>query len=472
MITNYPILTRLGVAFIDALVTIISFILASYVRNTVRYFYDFGGITDWHDYWIWLIIIILLWRGLLGYQEAYVGQRFTSLKSDILTVFKTVLLGTIILLTIAFFIKSNIPRTFIISFAIVNLFLLILEKSLLHRIISYVRKKGKNRKTVFVVGAGDVAKQFIESVNHYSDWGLNILGIICFHETDLGKELLGYKLLDTVDNMWEYMNNNQVDEVIIALPAKYLGNAEKVIDICDQIGKPVRIVSPFFKNLISKAKTDTIHGLPVIKFTSLERNEFEAALKRLFDIVISLISLLILSPAFAVIALLIKLDSKGPVFYPWRVVGQNNRDFVGYKFRTMIVDADNLKASLTSRNEMEGPVFKIKDDPRITRVGKWLRKYSLDELPQLWSVLKGDMSLVGPRPPSRNEIDRFEFWQRRKISCRPGMTCLWQVNGRNEIRSFDDWCRLDLEYIDNWNLWLDVKILVRTAWVVIRGTGV
>jgi len=405
MITNYPNFTRLSVAFVDALVTMISFILASYARNSVRYLYAFGGVTDWRDYWICIMIIILLWRGIMGYQEAYVGQRFTSLKADILIVTKTVLLGTVLILTITFFVKSNIPRTLIISFAMINFFLLTLEKIALHQTINYMRKKGKNQKTALVVGAGDVAGQFIGSVNRYPDWGLNILGIICFYKRDLGKERFGHKLVATVGHIHEYMNHIHVDEVIIALPAKYLGSAEKVIEICDMIGKPVRIVSPFFKNLISKAKTDTIHELPIIKFTSVERNEFEAAIKRLLDIAVSFVLLVTLFPVFAVIALFIKIDSKGPALYPWLVVGQHNCDFVGYKFRTMLVDADKLKTSLVSRNEMEGPVFKIKNDPRITRVGKWLRKYSLDELPQLWSTLKGDMSLVGPRPPSRQEID-------------------------------------------------------------------
>jgi lipopolysaccharide/colanic/teichoic acid biosynthesis glycosyltransferase len=176
-------------------------------------------------------------------------------------------------------------------------------------------------------------------------------------------------------------------------------------------------------------------------------------------------------PLFILIAITIKWTSKGPVLYPWLVVGQNNRDFASYKFRTMIENADKLKDELQNQNEMEGPVFKIKNDPRITRVGQLLRKYSLDELPQLWSVFKGEMSLVGPRPPFRSEIDRCELWQRRKISFKPGMTCLWQVRGRNQISDFNEWCRLDLEYIDNWSLWLDFKILCRTAFVVLKGTG-
>jgi lipopolysaccharide/colanic/teichoic acid biosynthesis glycosyltransferase len=194
--------------------------------------------------------------------------------------------------------------------------------------------------------------------------------------------------------------------------------------------------------------------------------------KRVFDLVVSGILLVLLSPLFLVVAVVIKITTpKLPVFYPWRVVGQKGVEFTGYKFTTMYPDADERKNDLMDQNEMTGPVFKIKNDPRITPLGRILRKFSINELPQLWSVFKGDMSLVGPRPAFRHELERYEFWHKRKLSVRPGITCLWQVRGRNKISNFDDWVRMDLEYIDNWSLWLDFKILARTAWVVIAGTG-
>jgi lipopolysaccharide/colanic/teichoic acid biosynthesis glycosyltransferase len=193
--------------------------------------------------------------------------------------------------------------------------------------------------------------------------------------------------------------------------------------------------------------------------------------KRGIDVVGSLACLLLLSPLLLIVAVLVKGTSPGPVFYAWDVIGRGGRPFRGYKFRTMVANADELKPQLAHLNEMSGPVFKARDDPRITPVGRWLRKYSLDELLQLWSVLKGDMSLVGPRPPGQNEWPHFEDWQRRKVSVTPGITCLWQVSGRNRIRDFDEWVRLDLEYIDHWSLWLDFKILLRTISAVVRGTG-
>jgi lipopolysaccharide/colanic/teichoic acid biosynthesis glycosyltransferase len=194
-------------------------------------------------------------------------------------------------------------------------------------------------------------------------------------------------------------------------------------------------------------------------------------IKRIIDIIISTVLLIILLPIFICIILLVKVTSKGPLIYKWHVIGKDGKPFTGYKFRTMILNADYLKTSLLKSNEMTGPVFKMKYDPRITKVGKFLRKYSLDELPQLWSVLKGEMSLVGPRPAGPKEWSQYEEWQKRKLSVTPGMTCLWQINGRNEVHEFDEWVKMDLEYIDNWNLLLDFKILLKTIPTVLKGTG-
>jgi lipopolysaccharide/colanic/teichoic acid biosynthesis glycosyltransferase len=189
------------------------------------------------------------------------------------------------------------------------------------------------------------------------------------------------------------------------------------------------------------------------------------------DLAVAGVGLLALSPFLAIIALLVLLDSGWPILYAWKVVGRGGRYFTGYKFRTMVRDADRMQIELHARNEMTGPVFKMKNDPRVTRVGRVLRRYSLDELPQLWSVLVGDMSLVGPRPPLQSEYERFLPWQRRKLAVTPGLTCLWQARGRADIPDFDTWVRMDLEYIDTWRLGLDLRILAETMWSVVRGRG-
>ena len=471
MITNYPRLTRLWVALLDVGVTFLAYVLASYFRNFLLYFYEFGSPVHWHDSWDILLAILLVWRGLFGFQEAYTNQRFTSFRTEIVIIFKTVFMGTLIILTFAFLIKSNVPRSLIFIFALVNLVFLWTEKSILYQVIRYLRKQGKNIKRVLVLGAGDVARSFLDSVDRYPDWGLKVLGLICKDELNVGSKRFGYALVGHTANLRELLHLNPIDELVIALPAKYFHALDEVMAICDEEGVPVRIISPLFRNLLSKAKTDMVHGLPIVRFSSVERTDLESILKRGMDLVGSAALLVLLAPIFGLIALLIKLDSEGPVFYQWKVLGLNKRPMVGYKFRTMVVNADEIKEKLMENNEMSGPAFKMKNDPRITWVGKWLRKFSLDELPQLWSVLKGDLSLVGPRPPLQTEVETYEGWHRRKLSVKPGITCLWQVSGRNEINDFDDWMRLDMKYIDEWSLWLDVKILFRTVWVVLKGTG-
>lgn len=198
---------------------------------------------------------------------------------------------------------------------------------------------------------------------------------------------------------------------------------------------------------------------------------WQRVVKRGIDFGAALGGLLVLSPLLVTIAAVSKLTSPGPVLYRWRVVGQGGRPFTGYKFRTMVQNADALKQELLAQNEMHGPVFKMVDDPRITPFGRVLRKFSLDELPQLWSVLKGDMSLVGPRPPLQSEYARFTAYQKTKLAVKPGLTCLWQISGRNDIPDLNEWVRLDLEYIEHWSLWLDFKILLLTVPAVLKGTG-
>ncbi len=193
--------------------------------------------------------------------------------------------------------------------------------------------------------------------------------------------------------------------------------------------------------------------------------------KRAFDVVVSGLLLLLLAPLFLALAAAVKVTSRGPVFYQWQVVGKGGRPFTGYKFRSMCLNADQLKKQLEGLNEMQGPVFKLTNDPRITRLGAWLRRYSVDELPQLYSVLKGDMSLVGPRPPLVTEYARFNEYQKQKLAVKPGITCLWQINGRNEVKDFDEWVKLDLEYIRRWTPSLDLWILLKTAGEVFAGSG-
>jgi exopolysaccharide biosynthesis polyprenyl glycosylphosphotransferase len=282
--------------------------------------------------------------------------------------------------------------------------------------------------------------------------------------------------LGDVRDLGQLLVHQPIHEVVAVQDAGSEAWLWPVIEQCEYFQSTLRLVP---NGLLAFASRDS-HlgfragplGLPEVELRPRHLDNEALFVKRALDIVVSATLLVLLAPLFALIAAAIKLTTpKLPVFYPWRVIGYKGRPFTGYKFTTMVADADDRKADLMHLNEMTGPVFKIKNDPRMTPVGRWLRKFSLNELPQLWSVLKGDMSLVGPRPAGPHELVRYELWQKRKLCVQPGITCLWQVRGRNAITSFDDWVRMDFEYIDNWSLWLDVRILIRTAWTVVGGTG-
>jgi exopolysaccharide biosynthesis polyprenyl glycosylphosphotransferase len=282
--------------------------------------------------------------------------------------------------------------------------------------------------------------------------------------------------LGTVDELGDLLIHRPIHQVVAVLASGSEPWLPKVIEQCEFFRVPLRLVPEALLTRPPHELEMMSHGDPLGLPATVLRPHFVESdalfVKRAVDIGVSGILLVVLSPLFLLIALAIKLTSPElPVFYPWRVVGYKGRRFTGYKFTTMTSDADRRKADLEHLNEMSGPVFKIKADPRITPLGRFLRKYSLNELPQLWSVLKGEMSLVGPRPAYPNELARYELWHKRKLCVQPGITCLWQISGRNRISNFDDWVRMDFEYIDNWSLWLDLKILLRTVGAVVRGSG-
>jgi lipopolysaccharide/colanic/teichoic acid biosynthesis glycosyltransferase len=287
---------------------------------------------------------------------------------------------------------------------------------------------------------------------------------------------VGLTLYGTADDLGELLIHSPIHEVIAIQSSGERDWLRQVIESCDYFRTRLRIVpEALLVGTLRDLRLVFRSGALRLPEVVLEPPHFESdslVVKRLIDIVVSATLLVLLAPLFLLIAVGIKLTTPHlDVFYPWRVIGLKGGPFTGYKFSTMVADADQRKKQLMDRNEMSGPVFKIKDDPRVTPLGRFLRKYSLNELPQLWSVLKGDMSLVGPRPAGPDELERYELWHKRKLSVQPGITCLWQVSGRNRITDFDEWVRLDLEYIDKWSLWLDFRILVRTVWAVLAGTG-
>jgi exopolysaccharide biosynthesis polyprenyl glycosylphosphotransferase len=429
---------------------------------------------------LWLFVIIasgtLLFLEVAGNYGPLLHQSYTRIVVG--STFAP-LAGLSVMALVLFAFKAPAwSRLFVFSFVVLSGLVLALYRVALRLYFSRRQEAGYYAKNVLLVGQpGAVAwmeRYFADSVNraYYRVFGsLQVDSERQEAQTDGTRA----PVLGSPRQLGDLLISRPIHEVIAVHPTAGGTWIEQVIRDCDALGVLLRIVPG---SLLAERRTlRTLYpfeplNLPAVTLAPPHWDSDALFLKRLFDIVVSGLLLLLLVPVFIAIAIAIQIPTpRMSVFYPWRVVGKNGVEFTGYKFTTMQSDADVVKSQLLAYNEMSGPVFKMKDDPRITPLGKFLRKYSLNELPQLWSVLKGDMSLVGPRPAFRHELDRYEFWHKRKLSVRPGITCLWQVRGRNKISNFDDWVRMDLEYIDNWSLWLDVKILARTAWAVVAGTG-
>jgi exopolysaccharide biosynthesis polyprenyl glycosylphosphotransferase len=321
-----------------------------------------------------------------------------------------------------------------------------------------------------IVGTGRRAREFIRAVKLHSNWGLNIVGLIDDEHGIFGKQVEGYRVIGRIQDIPFIVNRLVIDRVIFVVPRLWLHRIEEAILACEEVGVSTSISLDLYNLHIARARQTDFNGFPLLEFETFYAKEWQLFIKRAMDIIISALALIFFSPLMLLVAVGVKLSSKGTVFFKQTRCGMKGRKFTFFKFRSMVVDAEEQKTRLMDRNEMDGPVFKMKRDPRITNFGYFLRKTSIDELPQFLNVIKGDMSIVGPRPPLESEIEHYEIWQRRRLSLKPGITCIWQVSGRNKL-SFDQWMKMDLEYIDNWSLVLDLKIIVKTFFVVLVGYG-
>jgi exopolysaccharide biosynthesis polyprenyl glycosylphosphotransferase len=306
---------------------------------------------------------------------------------------------------------------------------------------------------VGVVGSGRAAHDFARTIQNHGVWGLKLVGIY-------GR-----------DEVRALLEAGGVDELILVVEHEALNEFTETFLLCEELGVTARVVLNFFPHSIARMELHELEGFPLLSFSTTPTNEAVMFIRRILDIVLSGIILLIFGPLLMLpAALLIRLTSKGPILFKQARCGLNGRLFTMYKFRSMVNNAERLRLELETPDNMDGPVFKASMDPRITPIGKLIRRFSIDELPQFFNVLRGDMSIVGPRPPLPQEVAQYERWQRRRLSMKPGITCLWQISGRNEV-SFEDWMKLDLTYIDNWSLLLDLKILLKTVPVVLLGRG-
>ena len=344
------------------------------------------------------------------------------------------------------------------------------ERRLLRIVARSMRKHGRNLRNAILVGRGDGALEMASRLARRADLGYHVTELI---ETDEAGNTLGPtgSATPAIERIATLIAQQPIDEVFVALPLDS-GQAiiRAIVALCEEQGITVRLASAVVEPILARAQVDEVDGRPIITIFTGPPDSLPLAIKRGIDLVLSSVAILFALPLFAVIALVIKADSRGPVLFPQERVGFNRRRFRALKFRTMVEDADQQQAALESLNEADGPVFKIRKDPRITRSGRWLRRLSLDELPQLFNVLRGDMSLVGPRPLPLRDVSRIDVRaHKRRFSVRPGITCLWQVNGREP--RFEEWIKQDMEYIDNWSLGLDLRIILKTIPAVLSGKG-
>lgn len=452
---------------IDLGFTAFSFYAAYFLRSQV------GDVQlkPFSEHFFLLYLIAPVWVFFLLHYRCYRSIRVKNLPQTLAPVLKAVIAGGFILMAAFFIFKLQyISRALVIMFLGIDLTLLAMLRASQYLFFRYVRKKGYNYRSILIVGSGKRADSFARILDQHKEWGLRIIGFVDYDEV-CQKKVDCRRFIGNLSDLPDILISNQVDEVIFVVPRSGLDKIEKHVLLCEEIGIKASITADFYSHKLAKGSYEEIQGWPLLAFTPYPRIEEWFVLKRAFDIAFSSTVLLLSAPVFALVSVAIKLGSSGPVFFKQTRCGMNGRKFNLLKFRTMVANADNMKSSIQHLNEMSGPVFKAKNDPRLTRVGKALRKYSLDELPQLVNVLKGDMSLVGPRPPLPDEVVKYDMWQRRRLSVRPGLTCVWQVSGRNNI-GFEQWMKLDLEYIDNWSLSQDFKIIIKTIPAVLRGTGV
>jgi exopolysaccharide biosynthesis polyprenyl glycosylphosphotransferase len=419
---------------------------------------------------IGLLAMLLVWQFVCYSFGRYNSRRLQDVWEEWKDIIKATSLGTVLLVVVAYiFHIVFFTPVFISIFWFSTTILTISFRSLLRYFLKEVRIHGRNLRFILIIGTNERAYAFGEMIKANRASGYRVVGYIDDH---LHTAKRGLGLLGTLADFSQIISDLIVDEVVIALPVKsQYEKIQKVIEEGEEQGITIRCLSHLFHTKVSILSTTTMGGFPVLEMTSKPREDWKALAKRALDVVGACLLLILTLPVTIVAAIAVKLTSPGPVLFVQARVGYNKRIFDLYKFRTMVVDAEKMQRKLETSNEMDGPVFKIEDDPRITKIGRWLRKTSIDELPQLYNVIRGDMSLVGPRPLPVRDYNGFKKdWQRRRFSVRPGLTCLWQINGRNHT-SFEDWMKLDMQYIDNWTLFGDMKILVQTIPVVINGKG-
>jgi len=468
MLTRRRTLSGLALTVSELAITAGAFFLAAWIRASVAV--EPGKPFFLRDN-LWLLWVVgPVWAVLLWRWGAHRAQRTQQPGVELWKVIQAVVVGMAVVVAATVARKFDPSRGFLILFAGLDFVLLALFRLASVSVARHQRKRGYDRMYVLVAGTGRSARRHMEELRAHPEWGLEVRGVVSEAPRLAIDEVGGARVLGSIGDLPLLLRKEIVDEVHFAVSRRTLERLDEAVRVCDEMGVTVRVAMGFLGPLNSRPSLEHVGGAPFLTLSSAPRDGAALLLKRVFDVAVSGVALVAASPVLILAALAIKLTSPGPAIFRQKRSGMNGRVFTLYKFRTMVANAEALKQGLETRNEMDGPVFKIKDDPRVTKVGGVLRKLSIDELPQLWNVLRGDMSIVGPRPPIPTEVEKYERWQRRRLSMRPGITCIWQVSGRNDV-DFRRWMEMDLEYIDNWSLALDLKIILKTIPAVLISRG-
>jgi exopolysaccharide biosynthesis polyprenyl glycosylphosphotransferase len=447
---------------VDAIIFALSFWSAWQLRADpdIQALFGLAAVSPFQSFFLLYIALIPAGPLVLEAQGFYDRPLLAPRRATAWPLFKGCFFTAIGLILFLYFFRMDLARWVIVLFGFISFLLIFTKEEILRFGLRSKFARSQLERRFILVGTGEETNRMRQQLRARPEDGMVVLA-----ELDLNTK--------SVEELSHLLHEHSVNGVILNARHNYFEQVENAIKTCELEGVEVWLIADFFKTQISHTSFDDFQGRPVLVFSTTPGASWQSVLKQVFDVVMAFFLVVILSPlVFIPIGLFIKLGSPGPILFRQKRCGLNGQPFTIFKFRTMETDAEQRQAELAAMNEMSGPVFKIKNDPRVTRIGRFLRKSSLDELPQLFNVLRGEMSLVGPRPLPVDEVKRFDdFAHRRRLSVKPGLTCLWQISGRNEVSDFRDWVRLDLEYIDNWSLWLDVKILWRTIPIVLIGTG-
>jgi exopolysaccharide biosynthesis polyprenyl glycosylphosphotransferase len=428
-----------------------------------------------------MLVYAAAWVGVIAINDLYRLRARWSIRREALDVVRAGALLAVLTFSALFILHlPGVSRLFLLWLFPAQVIVTFVSRLALRWSFSRARERGLNTRFVLVVGTGQSAKSYADRIERHRELGLKVLGHLAFAPRSgqrasdapdgepLPPEALRRPILGTLDDIEDVLHSQVVDEVVICLPPAAWGYVEAVARICEDEGKIVRI--PLVDGIFSLpgARQEEFDGIPMLSLVFGPDRILSLVAKRLLDLALSAAALVLLSPILIVVGLIVFMVDGRPIFFRQERVGLHGRTFNVVKFRTMVPDAEERLADLLEHNEIQGHAFKLSDDPRLSRTGRWLRRSSLDELPQLWNVFKGEMSLVGPRPPLPREVAGYDVWHRRRLSMKPGITGLWQVSARHE-EEFDRWVEMDLDYIDRWSLWLDLKIMLRTIPAMLQG---